>query len=348
MRFKRILCLALVVALAAVMNGAAFAADDLEVGFIWRAFNDHFQTGFRKIMEEEAEKAGVTMNMQDGEDDASIANNKLSALLSRGYKLIGIVARDRVATRDLMEKCKAENIPVVFVNTEPMPETIADYDKTWYVGARAEQSGVMSAQVLCDYWKADTKKADKNGDGVLQLIIFQGEPGHNDVELRTKAYYETLKANDIKYEVVKIDTARWYPSVAFDLMTTYLTQLGDENIEGVLCNNDGMAMGALGACKQANINTKGSGKFIPICGIDATIDALEALKDGELLGTCLNDRRGQSKVFLNMIKAIGDGKYTMTEEIVDYPGAEVDGKYVWVPYKKVDSSNVLEALADSR
>jgi methyl-galactoside transport system substrate-binding protein len=348
MKCKKLLCLFLAAAIAAAGCGAAAAAEKIEVGYIWRAFNDHFQTGFRKIMEEEAEKAGIIMNMQDGEDDASIANNKLSALLSRGYKLIGIVARDRVATKDLMEKCKAEDIPVVFVNTEPMPETLAEYDKTWYVGARAEQSGTMSAQVLCDYWIANTAKADKNGDGVLQLIIFQGEPGHNDVELRTNAYYETLKANDIKYEIVKIDTARWYPAVAFDLMTTFLTQLGEENIEGVLCNNDGMAMGALGACKQSNINTKGSDKFIPICGIDATVDALEALKDGELLGTCLNDRRGQSKVFLNMIKAIADGQYAITEEIVNYPGSEIDGKYIWVPYKKVDSTNVLEALADSR
>ncbi len=330
-----------------VSGSTAEGDGTIRVGVIWRRFDDAFQTGFRKIMEDEAKKMGIDINMQDGEEDVAIANNKLDALLANGYKLLGIIPKDRNAPTAMIEKCKRDDVPVVFINTEPMPEAMESYDKVWYVGAPAKDSGTMSAQVLCDYWNGNTEIADKNGDGKLQLIILQGEPGHSDVTLRCEAYHETLEENGIEYEVVKEDTAMWMTDQAQNKMAAWLTELGDQGIEGVLCNNDAMAIGAMNACIQSGLNQNGPGSedYIPICGVDATIEALEAMKNGTLLGTCENPRLGQSQAFLNVISAIAEGNYDITEEIVNVEGAEVDGKYIWIPYVKVDADNVEEVLA---
>ena len=59
------------------------------------------------------------------------------------------------------------------------------WDKVYYVGARAEESGTISGELIVDYWKSNPK-ADKNGDGVLQYVMLMGEPGHQDAELRTE------------------------------------------------------------------------------------------------------------------------------------------------------------------
>jgi methyl-galactoside transport system substrate-binding protein len=319
---------------------------NLRVGVIWRRFDDDFQAGFRSIMDSEAKKLGkFALNMQDGEFDVSKANNKLDTLIASGYQYLAICVIEPNAAEYMMNKAKQTNIPVVFFNTQPKDDVMQSYTRSWYVGARPEESGTYSAMVLVDYWKNNTAKADKNGDGKLQLVIFQGEIGHNDVALRTQAYHDTLKAANISYEVVKQDTAEWLKNLAQDKMQAYITELGEKGIEGVLCNNDAMALGAVNACLQNGFNTSPDAPFIPVCGIDATIEALEAMKSGSLLGTCLNDRAAQSDAILNIINAISNGNENITTEAVNVPGSSVEGRYIWIPYKGVDPSNLESVLA---
>ena len=341
----------IILSLVACSGGSADTkeSEELEIAFVWNLYADVYQAGFRTMMDEEAEKlGGISLNHQDGENDVGKFSNKLDTLISSGYTWIGMVATDRQATEVYMEKLKANDLPIFFVNLEPLPEVMAAYDNAWYVGSPASESGEMSSQVLCDYWLADTAKADKNGDGILQLVILTGPPGHNDAILRTQAYRDTLEKNGIEYEVVKEDTAMWDTPTAADKMSAYITELGEQGIEGVLCNNDAMAMGVLSACKLNGWNQEGSDVFIPICGIDANTEALEALKAGELLGTCLNDRRGKSLAFLNLVIAMSEGKTEITADDIKVDGATVDGRYIWIPYVSVSAANVEEVMKDAR
>lgn len=316
--------------------------NDVKATVIWRSFDDQYQSGFRIIMEKEVEKiGGIVLDMQDGENDVVKTTNKLESALSKGTDSVAICAPDRESTSSLMEKCKSDNVPVVFFNMEPYEETMNNYDKIWYVGAEAKESGVMCAQALIDYWNANKEIADKNGDGVLQLVILQGEIGHNDVILRTEAYEETLKAQGIDYEIIAIDTANWDKGQALDKMNAWISAFGIDGIEGVLANNDGMAMGAVQAALNNNYNTGDPEKFIPIVGIDATVEALEAMKNGSLLGTVLNDRQNQSIAVINVLKAVTKGQ-KVTPEIVGV-ASTVDGKYIWIPYVIVNQSN-LDAI----
>lgn len=321
----------------------AAAAEALNATIIWRRFDDSFQSGFRIIMNQEAEKMGdILCDMQDGEDDAAKVNNKLDVALTKGIKSIAICAPDRECTAELMEKCKSEDVPVVFFNMEPMEATMQAYDKIWYVGAKASESGTMCAQALIDYWNANTEVADKNGDGVLQIVILQGEIGQQDVVLRTDAYKAALEAAGIKYEILACDTANWDQAQALDKMNTWITSYGIDGIEGVLCNNDGMAMGAVQAALNNGYNQGDATKYMPIVGIDATVEALQSMKDGALLGTVLNDRTSQSIAVLNILKAVNAGT-TITADIV---GAEctVEDNYIWIPYKVVNADNLDATL----
>jgi methyl-galactoside transport system substrate-binding protein len=318
----------------------------IRVGVIWRRFDDDFQAGFRSIIEKEAQKIGTfSLNMQDGEFDVAKANNKLDTLLASGYKYLAICVINPEAAEYMMNKSMEADVPVVFFNTQPHDYVMESYNRSWYVGARPEESGTYSAMVLVDYWKNNTAQADKNGDGKLQLIIFQGEIGHNDVELRTKAYHDTLQANNIPYEVVKMDTANWLKGEAQDKMQAFITELGERGIEGVLCNNDAMALGVVNACLQNGYNVDGA-PFIPVCGIDATVEALESMKSGALLGTCLNDRAAQSDAILNIIKSVAEGNENITTSVVNVSGSTVEGQYIWIPYKGVDPGNLTEVMAN--
>ena len=319
------------------------AAGDVNATVIWRAFDDQFQSGFRIIMDNQAkELGGIKLDMQDAANDVSTENNKLDAALTKGTDVVAICAPDRESTETMAEKCNTDGVPAVFFNMEPMESTMEKYDNIYYVGAEAKQSGEMCAQALINYWDANKEIADKNGDGVLQLVILQGEIGQQDVSLRTQAYEDTLKAQGIDYEILAMDTANWDQAQALDKMNAWITAYGIDGIEGVLCNNDNMAMGAVQACINNGYNSGDPEKFVPIVGIDANIDALEAMKAGSLLGTVLNDRQNQSTAIINVIKAAKAGQ-EVTEDVVGVD-CTIDGKYIWVPYVIVDDSNLDQTL----
>jgi methyl-galactoside transport system substrate-binding protein len=64
------------------------------------------------------------------------------------------------------------------------------------------------------------------------------------------------------------------------------------------------------------------------------------LEDGTLLGTVLNDANNQGKATFNLAYALAQGK-TPSKENAGYDIA--DGKYVWVPYKKITKENMNDA-----
>lgn len=347
MKRKQVLAMATAtLAIASVIAPAAMA-EDAKATVIWRAFDDQFQSGFRIIMAKQAEElGGIKLDMQDGENNATVAINKLDTSLTKGTDILAICAPDRETCESMAQKADAENVPAVFFNMQPLDDTMEKYDNITYVGAEASQSGEMCAQALINYWNENKKVADKNGDGKLQLCILQGEVGQQDVVLRTQAYEDTLKAQGIDYQVLAVDTANWDQSQALDKMNTWITAYGIDGIEGVLSNNDSMAMGALQAVLNNGYNSGDPEKFVPIVGIDANIDALEAMKKGQLLGTVLNDRKSQSTAIINTMKTILEGKEITPETVgVD---CTVDGKFVWVPYVIVNQDNLEDTIAQAK
>lgn len=74
-------------------------------------------------------------------------------------------------------------------------------------------------------------------------------------------------------------------------------------IDAIICQNDGMALGALEAVKAA-----GKKDQIIITGIDAIQDALDSVKAGELDATCFQDAIGQGKGALDMAVRAAKGE----------------------------------------
>lgn len=52
-------------------------------------------------------------------------------------------------------------------------------------------------------------------------------------------------------------------------------------VDCVICNNDGMALGVVEACKEAGIDLG----TLPVLGVDATSDGCEAIKNGDMAFT---------------------------------------------------------------
>ena len=319
----------------AVFAVSAFAASDDPIGACIYKYDDTFMTNVRRAMLAEAEKSGETLDVVDSQNRQPLQNDQVDAHISKGVKALIINPVDRTAAEPLMNKAKAEMLPIVFINREPYEDVMKAYDKIWYVGAKAEESGTQSGQIIVDYFKSHPE-ADKNKDGKIQYIMIRGEQGHQDATLRTE--YSTKAMKDAGFEIVELgnDTANWDKVQATDKMKGFISAVGIDNIEAVLANNDDMALGAIEALKAEGYNLGDASKYIPVVGVDATAPALEAMSKGELLGTVLNDADNQGIAAVKIAALAGDEK-AITEESIGYK--ITDGKYIWIPYQPVTVEN---------
>ena len=340
LKFRKFFALAAVLALACA--GAAFAleADEVLVGACIYKFDDTFMTGVRNNMKAEMEKIGGELEITDSQNRQPLQNDQVDAYIAKGANVVIVNPVDRTAALPLMEKAKAAGIPIVFINREPEPEVMQAYDKIWYDGAKAEESGTQSGELIVDYFKKNPG-ADKNKDGKIQYIMLRGEQGHQDAVLRTEYSVKAMKEGGFELEELGSDTANWDKVQATDKMKGFISAVGIERIEAVLANNDDMALGAIEALKAEGYNMGDPAKYIPVVGVDATAPALEAMAKGEMLGTVLNDAANQGKAAVQAAVAAAMGKEVNKETI----GYEVtDGKYIWVPYRKVTSENYKDFM----
>ena len=101
-------------------------------------------------------------------------------------------------------------------------------------------------------------------------------------------------------------------------------------IELVICNNDGMAEGAISALndKGYNLGTDDC-KTIPVFGVDATDAAKQLIKDGKMTGTIKQDAEGMA----NTIAQITANYLTSAETFEGVDAANVVGTWrVNIPY----------------
>ncbi len=306
-----------------------------KIGVAIYKFDDTFMTGVRNAMSEAA-KGKAELDIVDSQNAQPTQNEKVDLFITKKYKSMIINPVDRTAAGVIIDKAKTANTPVVFLNREPLAEDMNKWDQVYYVGAKAEESGTISGQLLVDYWKANPD-ADKNGDGKLQYVLLQGEPGHQDAELRTKFSVQAIQDAGIEVEELQKDTAMWDRVKGQEKMQTFLASHGDK-IEAVLANNDDMALGAIEALKAGGYFK--DDKYMPVVGVDATAPAIQALQDGTLLGTVLNDAKNQGAASVAIAEALAKGE-TPTK---DNTGFDItDGKYVWIAYKKITKDNVADA-----
>ncbi|MDL2324247.1 galactose ABC transporter substrate-binding protein [Ruminococcaceae bacterium OttesenSCG-928-A16] len=310
------------------------------VGACIYKFDDTFMTGVRNQMEATAKEIGTTIEIVDSQNKQPTQNEQVDTYITKGVDALAVNPVDRTAAAPLVEKAKAEELPIVFLNREPEADVMASYDKVWYVGAKAEESGTMSGQIIVDYFKANPE-ADTNGDGTIQYVMLQGEPGHQDATLRTEYSIKAIQDGGFKVEDLGTDTAQWDKVKATDLMKTFISKNGIDKIEAVLANNDDMALGAIEALKAEGYNTGDPDKYIPVVGVDATAPALAAMKDGSLLGTVLNDAVNQGAATVKIAAAAANG-LEINEANIGY--AVTDGKYVWIPYVMVTADNYQDFM----
>lgn len=305
------------------------------IGVTIYKYDDNFMSFTRTAIEKAAEgKAQLLMN--DSQNDQAKQNDQVDTMIAKGVKALAINLVDPGAAPAIAAKAKAANIPVVFFNKEyPEGTNKIDYDKCWYVGTTSAESGIIQGELIVNAWKAHAEW-DKNKDGKMQYVMLMGEPGHPDAEARTKESVATVEAAGIATEELAKQTGMWDAAKAKELMETWIAAHGDK-IEMVICNNDGMGLGAVEALKAAGYFQ--NDKYMPVVAVDAIPEALELVKQDVMLGTVLNDPLNQGKATLELAINAANGK-----DVLEGTSWKLDDtKAVRVPYVAITKENMAVA-----
>ena len=204
--------------------------------------------------------------------------------------------------------------------------------------------------MIGEYLVANFDKVDLNGDGKISYVLFKGEEGNNEAIYRTQysvseadkllkaagknalTFYDSGNTN--KYLVDK--NGQWSAAAANEYMTTALTSYSETHknmIELVICNNDGMAEGAITALNAAGYNTGGTSKTIPVFGVDATDAAKNLISAKKMTGTIKQDADGMAEALCKLAQnGVSDPANLMKD--TDKYNIDSNVNKIRIPYSK--------------
>lgn len=317
-------------------DGNSGIVPKVKIGVLVYRQDDTFISTILSFLQEAAKEkelesnSKITINIFDAKENQTTQNDQIDKLLGQDYDVLCVNIVDRTAAATIIDKAKNAQIPVIFFNREPVMEDLERWEKIYYVGAIASQSGMIQGKIISDAYEKNPEAVDRNQDGKLQYVMLEGEQGHQDALIRTEYSIKTIVGAGINVEKLANDTANWQKGQAMSKMSQWLDRFGDK-IEVVICNNDDMALGAIDACYMKKIEN-----FPLIVGVDATAPALEAIQKGDLTGTALNDAEGQAEAILKISYSLA-----LKRNIED--GVRLTkNKYVWKAYKAVTIENLEE------
>lgn len=310
-----------------------------DVHVFYYTYSDPYISNVRSALDKQLKDAGLSFQDHDGNGNQTTQTEQIQTAITNGARaiIVNIVnTGSDDAANGIISLAKNAGIPVIFFNREVSDAAVKSYDKCAFVGTDAKEAGILQGQIIGEYVKNNFSSIDINGDGEISYVLFKGEEGNNEAIYRTQYSVEEadkiLTGNNLnplrfydpsntnKYLVDR--NGQWSASAANEYMTTALTSFTEDKgnmIELVICNNDGMAEGAIAALNNAGYNLGKSGsRQIPVFGVDATEAAIDLIEKGKMTGTVKQDAGGMANAVSRVVvNSLTDGK-KLTDGLGDY------------------------------
>ncbi len=298
--------------MAALMSTSAMAAG--KIGVSMALFDDNFLTVLRNGIDSQAKEMGVEVQIEDAGNDVAKQLDQIKNFAASGVSAIIVNPVDTSATQAMSDAAAAANIPLVYVNRQPINvDTMPDNQA--FVASNEVDSGTLETKEVCRLLKA-AGKTEAN------IYVMMGELSNQAAVQRTADIHDVMASGDcgVKLTIVDEQTANWSRDQAQTLMTNWIS--AGKPFDAVIANNDEMAIGAIQALKAAGVDMK----TMIVGGVDATQDALAAMQAGDLDATVFQDAAGQGKGALEAAIALAAGK-------------PVEQK-VYIPFQLVTPENI--------
>lgn len=129
---------------------------------------NHFNEYASEVSASMDSNVSVNIDVYNAAASQTTQNNQVKTMLEDGCDIICVNLVDRTEPVTIIDMAEKKDVPVIFFNRELVEQDLERWDKLYYVGAKAFESGIMQGEMAADIFKNDPA-ADKNGDGVVPV-----------------------------------------------------------------------------------------------------------------------------------------------------------------------------------
>jgi putative multiple sugar transport system substrate-binding protein len=293
-----------------------------------------------KLFNDGLNGAGFKADVQFANGGVSEQQNQISAMVTKGAKVIIVGAIDGSQLGTQLKQAKDAGATVIAYDRLLLNTDNVDY----YVAYDNFKVGVLQGQALLDGLKA------KKPSGPYNIELFAGSPDDANAKvffngamsvLKPKIDDGTLKVVSGQSSFEQAVTQGWKAENAQRRMDTLLSgNYTSANLDGVLSPNDTLARAVLTSVKAA-------GKPIPVVtGQDSEVESVKSIMAGEQYSTINKDTRKLVEHAITMVKDLQAGKKPEVNDDKSYNnGNKVVPAYLLEPVI-VTSANVKTAYTD--
>lgn len=263
-----------------------------KIALIQQHQTNAFQIAVTEGAEAKAEELGVDLTILSADQDAATQISQIEQCVTQGYDAILF---EPVDPDGLGAAAKAaSDAGVVVINIVSACTDWESYGISAVSYGNNVSAGEDQMQNVVDIL---------GGKG--NIAILTGPAGDSAGLQRMEGYENVLKNYPDVVQVVQPADCQWDTASAQSTVESWLSAY---DLDAIVCENDGMAVGAG--------NAAGANSGIVIVGIDGTPDGMEAIGDGRMTGTVSQDGGAQAANAIEAAVTLLDGGELETTEIV--------------------------------
>ncbi|MFG2026349.1 substrate-binding domain-containing protein [Streptomyces sp. NPDC048825] len=281
------------VALAACGAGAGNDSDGgntPEIGLLLPdATTDRWEAQDRPSFEKKIKELCDDCTVEHGNAEGSVAvqRQQMDSMITKGVDAIVLVAVDARSLGAAVRKADEADIPVIAY------DRLAAGPISGYVSFDGEDVGRLQGRALLQAMGATVP------DG--QIVMMNGDPSDPNAAAFKKGALSVLEG---RVRIGKAyDTLQWRTETANMNMSSAISALGADNLDGVYAANDGLAAGSISALKANKVNP-----LPPVTGQDAELGALRRMVTGDQYMTVYKPFGRQASAGATMAVAAARGE----------------------------------------
>lgn len=225
----------------------------------------------RTALEDMCAEQGWTLSVRSAEGIPANQGAQVTELLAEDPDYFILFAGDSLMADDWVKEIFGAGVPVIMAGIDASPAMQSSVSA--FVGPDQEAIAAQLAANLI--W-------DNGADAGLNIACISGNEPQQDYILREQGYEKTI-GHFSNYTILATEYAGASRDKAKEIMETYIQNYGDK-LDVVMCYDDEFAMGAIEVLQQHEMLDQ-----VKVYSITGSDEAIQAVKDGTLTETVIND-----------------------------------------------------------
>ena len=283
------------------------------VGLLMISTAAPYLAGYRRAFDTEARRLNLDVIALDAQNDPARQASQAEDLIARRVDVLCFWPVDAKAIVPSVRKAFDAGLKLVCTNSWTEESVLHCFQS--FIGASMVEEGVIAAQAMADALGRKGK-----------VVVIEGNPGQDATIWRTGAFEEELKRIAPQIQILDRQTARWDRSRAIGVAENFLTTYPD--LDGIMAQDDDMAIGAVQAVKDA-----GRAGKVKVISIDASREGLDAIMAGEIYASCTQSPTFEGLFTARVVRDVANG----------WPPPP---RWIRNPVMRVDRANARQVFGD--